>query len=61
MRRLEELQCAELVSTRAVRGAVEHFYRATERHLIDTDEWDQLDPMTAEDLVCGFVQRILDY
>lgn len=60
VRRLEELDCAELVRTRPVRGAVEHFYRPTERHLIDTDEWEQLDPITAEDLVCGYVQRILD-
>lgn len=60
VRRLDELDCAELVEIRPVRGAVEHFYRATERHLIDTDEWEQLDPFTAEDLVCGYVQRILD-
>lgn len=60
VRRLEELECVELVSTRPVRGALEHFYRATERHLIDTDEWEQLDPITAEGLVCGYIQRILD-
>jgi DNA-binding transcriptional ArsR family regulator len=60
VRRLDELDCAELVELRPVRGAVEHFYRATERHLIDVDEWEQLDPFTAEDLVCGYVQRILD-
>lgn len=60
VRRLDELDCAEMVEVRAVRGAVEHFYRATERHLIDVDEWEQLDPITAEDLVCGYVQRILD-
>jgi DNA-binding transcriptional ArsR family regulator len=60
VRKLEELECAELVSTRPNRGAVEHFYRATERHLIDTDEWEDLDPMMAEDLVCEFMQKILD-
>lgn len=60
VRRLEELDCAELVEIRPVRGAVQHFYRAIERHLIDIDEWEQLDPLTAEDLVCGYVQRILD-
>ncbi|MGN6215942.1 MAG: hypothetical protein ACTHN7_03155, partial [Solirubrobacterales bacterium] len=52
--------CAELVSTRPVRGALEHFYRATERHLIDTDDWEALDPVIAEDLVCEFMQKILD-
>lgn len=60
VRRLEKLDCIELVEIRPVRGAVEHFYRATERHLIDVEEWEQLDPFTAEDLICGFVQRILD-
>ena len=60
VRRLEELECIELVRTRPVRGAVEHFYRATELHLIDTDEWEELDSLVAGDLVCEFVQRILD-
>jgi DNA-binding transcriptional ArsR family regulator len=59
-RRLEELECAELVETRPVRGAVEHFYRATERHLIETDEFEELDPITAEDLLGNSFQRIID-
>lgn len=59
-KQLVEFECAELVSTRPVRGALEHFYRATERHLIDTEEWEELDPMVAEDLVCEFMQKILD-
>ena len=59
-KQLVEFECAELVSTRPVRGALEHFYRATERHLIDTEEWSELDPLVAEDLVCEFMQKILD-
>jgi DNA-binding transcriptional ArsR family regulator len=59
-KQLVEFECAELVSTRPVRGALEHFYRATERHLVDTEEWDELDPVIAEDLVCEFMQKILD-
>jgi len=59
-KQLVEFDCAELVSTRPVRGALEHFYRATERHLIDTEEWEELDPIVAEDLVCEFMQKILD-
>lgn len=59
-KQLVGFECAELVSTRPVRGALEHFYRATERHLIDTEEWDELDPVIAEDLVCEFMQKILD-
>jgi DNA-binding transcriptional ArsR family regulator len=60
VRRLEKLECAELVRTRLVRGAVEHFYRALELHMIDSDEWEQLDPMMADDLVCDFMQKIVD-
>lgn len=59
-RQLVALDCAELVRTRPVRGALEHFYRATERHLIETDDWDELDPLVAESLVCEFMQTILD-
>lgn len=60
VKRLVKLECAELVEMRPVRGAVEHFYRATERHLIDTEEWEDLDPALAEELVCEFIQKILD-
>lgn len=59
-KQLVEFECAELVSTRPVRGALEHFYRATERHLIDTEEWEELDPVIAEDILCEIVQTILD-
>jgi DNA-binding transcriptional ArsR family regulator len=59
-KQLVELECAELVSTRPVRGALEHFYRATERHLVDTEEWDELDPMMAENLLAEIMQKILD-
>jgi len=59
-KQLVEFECAELVSTRPVRGALEHFYRATERHLIDTEEWDELDPIVAEDIICETMQKILD-
>lgn len=60
MRRLVDLDCAEIVRTRPVRGAVEHFYVATERPMIDTDEWDDIDPLVGEDFVCEFMQKILD-
>ena len=59
-KQLLEFDCAELVSTRPVRGALEHFYRATERHLIDTEDWEELDPVIAEDIVCETTQRMLD-
>jgi DNA-binding transcriptional ArsR family regulator len=59
-KQLVEFECAELVSTRPVRGALEHFYRATERHLIDVEEWEELDPVLAEDILCGNMQMVLD-
>jgi DNA-binding transcriptional ArsR family regulator len=59
-KQLVELECAELVSTRPVRGALEHFYRGTERHLINTEEWDELDPMMAESLIHDTMQVVLD-
>jgi DNA-binding transcriptional ArsR family regulator len=59
-KQLVEFECAELVSTRPVRGALEHFYRATDRHLIDTEEWEELDPVMAENIVCEVQQKMLD-
>lgn len=60
MKRLVELGCAEVVRTRPVRGAVEHFYVATDRSSVDTDEWDQLDPLEADYFVGQIMQSILD-
>jgi DNA-binding transcriptional ArsR family regulator len=59
-KQLVELECAELVSTRPVRGALEHFYRATERSLIDREEWDALAPTMAENLIHEMMQKLLD-
>ncbi|HEU4706071.1 MAG TPA: helix-turn-helix domain-containing protein [Solirubrobacterales bacterium] len=59
-KQLVEFECAELVGTRPVRGALEHFYSATERHLIETDEWEEIDPVIAEDIICETQQKMLD-
>jgi DNA-binding transcriptional ArsR family regulator len=59
-KRLEQLGCIELVKERHVRGAVEHFYRATTRALIDSSDWEALDPVIKEDLVGESMQKILD-
>lgn len=42
-KQLVAFECAELVDIQVVRGALEHFYRATELPLIDIDEWLTLD------------------
>jgi DNA-binding transcriptional ArsR family regulator len=59
-KQLVELECAELVSTRPVRGALEHFYRATERSLVQKEEWDDLDPIMAENFLREIMQKSLD-
>jgi DNA-binding MarR family transcriptional regulator len=59
-KQLVELECAELVNTRPVRGALEHFYRATERHQLYMNEWDELDPIMAENIVSEIMQKIFD-
>jgi DNA-binding transcriptional ArsR family regulator len=42
VRALLDLGCVELVETAPRRGAVEHYYRATERALCDDDAWAQI-------------------
>jgi DNA-binding transcriptional ArsR family regulator len=59
-KQLVELECAELVSTRPVRGALEHFYRATERSLVQKEEWGELDPMIADSFLREIMQKSLD-
>lgn len=59
---LVKLDCAQLVAEKKVAGAgvLEHFYRATERHLVDTEDWEELHPVLAEGLVVEFMQLIID-
>jgi len=59
-KRLVQLGCAELVDKRQVRGAIEHFYRATERPIVEADEWNELDPLVAQEIVCKIMQLGLD-
>jgi DNA-binding transcriptional ArsR family regulator len=41
-RKLEKLECAEIVRTAPVRGSTQHFYRSTTRPLLDDDASRQL-------------------
>jgi hypothetical protein len=43
-RALQKFGCLEEVETRPVRGAIEHFYRATKRVLFDGKAWEDLPP-----------------
>ena len=63
IRKLREYGCVEEVGSQQARGAVEHFYRATEQHMIDTEEWAELaevEPDMAEALTDEFMQSIVD-
>jgi DNA-binding transcriptional ArsR family regulator len=57
-RMLEKLECIELVSTRPRRGATEHFYRATEFHLVEDDEWESLHPVQKDHFLADVVSAI---
>ncbi len=39
---LKECECIELVDTAPRRGAMEHYYRATDRAFLDAEEWAAL-------------------
>jgi predicted transcriptional regulator len=63
VRKLSEFDCVEEVSNRQVRGAVEHFYRATEQAMVDTEEWAELaevEPQMAEALTDEIMQGVVD-
>ena len=57
---LLELGCLELVKTEQVRGSTKHFYRATERHLVDNRAWAELDPDEREGVLVDCMQPIVD-
>jgi DNA-binding transcriptional ArsR family regulator len=60
VKRLVGLGCAELIEERPSNGSIEHIYRAVERHLVETDEWEDLPPEIKEHQVGGYVQAVLD-
>jgi DNA-binding transcriptional ArsR family regulator len=57
VKELEKIGYLELVKTVPRRGAVEHYYRASEKLLIDDREWEQL-PMTIRN---GFNANIFQW
>jgi DNA-binding transcriptional ArsR family regulator len=50
-KQLVAFECAELVDIRVVRGALEHFYRATELALIDIEERLTLDEQGMQEVL----------
>ena len=59
-KRLVELDCAELVEEEKVQGAMKHIYRATERALVDTAEWDEMQPVEAQGFLAVSMQAVID-
>jgi DNA-binding transcriptional ArsR family regulator len=51
---LLEYDCVELVKTEPRRGAVEHFYRATERAFFSAGDWDKI-PASARKGISGSI------
>ena len=60
VKRLVDLDCAELVEERKVQGAIQHMYRATEYTLVSMEEWDELHPEEAARFVAEIMQMILN-
>lgn len=51
---LLEYDCVELVKTEPRRGAVEHFYRATERAFFNASDWEKI-PASARKGISGSI------
>ncbi len=61
MRILEKYGAIELVDTRPVRGALEHFYRASARPFVDDEHWEQIPLATRRGLFDHLLQQIWDH
>lgn len=55
---LLEYDCVELVKTEPRRGAVEHFYRATERAFFSDSDWEKI-PASARKGISGAVLEMI--
>jgi DNA-binding transcriptional ArsR family regulator len=57
---LLEYDCVELVKTEPRRGAVEHFYRATERAFFSTSDWEKI-PASARKGISGSILEMVGH
>jgi len=55
---LLEYECVELVKTEPRRGAVEHFYRATERAFFSASDWEKI-PASARKGISGSILEMV--
>jgi DNA-binding transcriptional ArsR family regulator len=57
---LARLGCVELVKTKQVRGAVEHYYRAVVRPVFSDDDWAELPQSIRKSLAGAVLTEIAD-
>ncbi|MCW2989397.1 MAG: transcriptional regulator, ArsR family, partial [Solirubrobacterales bacterium] len=57
---LKECECIELVDTAPRRGAMEHYYRATDRAFLDASEWASLPSSIRPGLSASLLQTIMN-
>lgn len=57
---LKECECIELVDTAPRRGAMEHYYRATDRAFLDIDEWAKLPASIRPGMSASAIKTILN-
>ena len=55
---LSDLGLIELQRTEPRRGAIEHYYRAAKRPLLDTSDWEQTDPLERK-AFSGYIIELL--
>jgi len=60
VRMLHDYECVELVRTEPRRGALQHFYRATERPRLDEQQWRELPPGLRRELSGEALQQIIE-
>jgi DNA-binding transcriptional ArsR family regulator len=57
---LKECECIELVDTAPRRGAMEHYYRATDRAFLDIEEWAKLPASIRPGMSASAIKTILN-
>ena len=60
VRMLRDYECVELVRTEPVRGALQHFYRATARPNLDDAQWRTLPTTLRGELMGETIQGLVD-
>src|SRR4051794_38426141 len=60
VRMLRDYECVELVRTEPRRGALQHFYRATARPMLDEDQWRTLPSTLRRELSGETIKGLVD-